>query len=130
MAPYYEDYYEPWNIYKDANANYIILQGERTLDYNPDTHITSILYPTYKIGAKYSMYNMNNTIACTIRKDRMIYTAEREFTFGVAGTMGTDNSIVIDFVGGQTAVQVGDKASSYQLEVKMYDENMPLKEAA
>ena len=122
-APYYEPYYEPWNIYKDINANYIILQGERTLNYNLDTHITSILYPTYKIGAKYSMYNMNNTIACAIRKDRVIYTTEKEFTFGVAGTMGTDNSIVVDFVGGQTAIVVGDSSSSYQLEVKMYDEN-------
>lgn len=119
---YFEDYYEPWNIYKDFSERYIILQNERTLDYNDITNITSILYPTYKIGSLCSMQNMNNTIACTIRKDRVIYTAEREFTFGVAGTMGTDNSIVVDFVGGQNAVLVGD-TGSYQLEVKMYDEN-------
>ena len=119
---YFEPYYEPWNIYTDINQNYVVLQNERVLDYNSNTGITTILYPTYKISALYSMYDMNNTIACTIRKDRIIYTSEREFTFGVAGTMGTDNSIVVDFVGGQTAVTVGDK-SSYQLEVKMYDEN-------
>lgn len=119
----FETYYEPWNIYKDSNQNYLILQGERTLDYNEDTKITSILYPTYKISAMYSMYNMNNTIACTIRKDRMIYTTEKEFTFGVSGTMGSDKSLVIDFVGGQTAIIANDTTTSYQLEVKMYDEN-------
>jgi hypothetical protein len=123
IEPYYEEYYEPWNIYKDMNSNYIILQGERTLEFNPDTKITSILYPTYKISALYSMYNMNNTIACTIRKDRMIYTTEKEFTFGVAGTMGSDKSLVVDFVGGHTAIIADDKTTSYQLEVKMYDEN-------
>ena len=119
----FETYYEPWNIYKDINQNYLILQGERTLYYNEDTKITSILYPTYKISAMYSMYNMNNTIACTIRKDRMIYTTEKEFTFGVSGTMGSDKSLVIDFVGGQTAIIANDTTTSYQLEVKMYDEN-------
>ena len=118
----FETYYEPWNIYKDSNQNYLILQGERTLYYNEDTKITSILYPTYKISAMYSMYNMNNTIACTIRKDRMIYTTEKEFTFGVSGTMGSDKSLVIDFVGGQTAIIANDTTTSYQLEVKMYDE--------
>lgn len=119
----YEVYYEPWNIYKDANQNYLILQGERTLYYNEDTKITSILYPTYKISAMYSMYNMNNTIACTIRKDRMIYTTEKEFTFGVSGTMGSDKSLVVDFVGGQTAIIADDTTTAYQLEVRMYDEN-------
>ena len=119
----FETYYEPWNIYKDINQNYLILQGERTLYYNEDTKITSILYPTYKISAMYSMYNMNNTIACTIRKDRMIYTTEKEFTFGVSGTMGSDKSLVVDFVGGQTAIIANDTTTSYQLEVKMYDEN-------
>ena len=119
----FETYYEPWNIYKDINQNYLILQGERTLYYNEDTKITSFLYPTYKISAMYSMYNMNNIIACTIRKDRMIYTTEKEFTFGVSGTMGSDKSLVIDFVGGQTAIIANDTTTSYQLEVKMYDEN-------
>jgi hypothetical protein len=104
----FERYYEPWNIYKSKNQNYLILQGERTLYNNPAIEgNTSILYPTYKITSKYSMYNMNNTIACTIRKDRMIYTTEKEFTFGTSGTMGSDKSIVIDFVGGQTAIIPG-----------------------
>lgn len=119
----FETYYEPWNIYKDVNQNYLILQNERTLHYNEDTKITSILYPTYKISATYSMYNMNNTVACTIRKDRMIYTTEKEFTFGVSGTMGSDKSLVVDFVGGQTAIIANDTTTAYQLEVKMYDEN-------
>ena len=123
IAPYYKPYYEPWNVYKDINQNYIILQGDRTLNYNQDTHITSILYPTYKISALYSMYNMNNTIACTIRKNRVVYTTEKEFTFGVSGTMGSDKSLVIDFVGGHTAIIANDTTTSYQLEVKMYDEN-------
>lgn len=119
----YDKYYEPWNIYKDSSQNYLILQNERTLHYNEDTKITSILYPTYKISAMYSMYNMNNTIACTIRKDRMIYTTEKEFTFGVSGTMGSDKSLVVDFVGGHTAIIANDTTTAYQLEVKMYDEN-------
>lgn len=99
--------------------SYLIIQGEAAFcSIN-----NSILYPSYKIGAMYSMYNMNNTIACTVRKDRVIYTTEKEFTFGVAGTMGSDKSLVIDFVGGQTAIIANDTETSYQLEVKMYDEN-------
>lgn len=104
-------------------GNYIIIQGEAAFDKNTNT----ILYPSYKISALYSMYNMNNTIACTVQKDRVIYTTELDFTFGVAGTMGTDKSLVIDFVNGQTAVIANDTSTAYQLEVKMYDEkNQPV----
>ena len=103
--------------------NYIIIQGEAAFDKNTNT----ILYPSYKISALYSMYNMNNTIACTVQKDRVIYTTELDFTFGVAGTMGTDKSLIIDFINGQTAIIAGDTFTAYQLEVKMYDEkNQPV----
>ena len=102
--------------------NYIIIQGEAAFDKNTNT----ILYPSYKISALYSMYNMNNTIACTVQKDRVIYTTELDFTFGVAGTMGTDKSLIIDFINGQTAIIAGDTFTAYQLEVKMYDEKNQL----
>ena len=103
--------------------NYIIIQGEAAFDKNTNT----VLYPSYKISALYSMYNMNNTIACTVQKDRVIYTTELDFTFGVAGTMGTDKSLIIDFINGQTAIIAGDTFTAYQLEVKMYDEkNQPV----
>ena len=99
-----------------TQGNYVIIQGAAAF-WN-DT----ILYPTYKISSLYSMYNMNNTIACTIRKDRTIYTTEKEFTFGVSGTMGSDKSLVVDFVGGHTAI-MKNSGEAYSLQVKMYDEN-------
>jgi hypothetical protein len=69
----------------------------------------------------------NNTVACTIRKNRVIYTAELDFTFGVAGTMGSEKTIVIDFVDNQTAIIAGRSDISYALEVRMYDEaNKPI----
>lgn len=99
-----------------TQGNYVIIQGAAAFWNN------TILYPTYKISSLYSMYNMNNTIACTIRKDRVIYTTEKEFTFGVSGTMGSDKSLVVDFVGGHTAI-MKNSGEAYSLQVKMYDEN-------
>jgi hypothetical protein len=58
---------------------------------------------------------MNNTIACTIQKNRVIYTAEREFVFGVSGTMGSDKSLVINFTHGQTAIIVDNTSTAYSL---------------
>ena len=119
------DGYHPNEIYISSDGNYIILQNTTTLSQTGEglAQKTIIKYPTYKITGYYSMFNMNNTIACTIRKNRMIYTAEKEFTFGVAGTMGTDKSIIIDFVGGHNAILANDTQTQYQLQVRMYDEN-------
>ena len=119
------DGYHPNEIYISFDGNYIILQNTTTLSQTGEglAQKTIIKYPTYKITGYYSMFNMNNTIACTIRKNRMIYTAEKEFTFGVAGTMGTDKSIIVDFVGGHNAILANDTQTQYQLQVRMYDEN-------
>ncbi len=116
-------YYEPWNIYKNTQEEYVILQDERTMELTNDNATTNLFYPTYRIEQKYSMYNMNNTIVCTVCKERETYTSEKEFSFGVAGTMGTDQTVVIDFVGGHTAIVAGDTTTAYQLQVRMYDEN-------
>lgn len=119
--PYnYDAYYEPWNIYQDFTESYLILQNDRTIQ--KQNNVTSILYPTYKIGAQYGMNLLNNTVTCSIRKDRTVYTTEKTFQFGVAGTMGTSKTITVGFVGGQTAI-TAESEEAYQLYVKMYDES-------
>jgi hypothetical protein len=40
-------------------------------------------------------------------KDSVTYYGVKEFTFGVAGTTGTDCTLVIDFDNNETAVTVG-----------------------
>ena len=104
-------------VYK--TNDYYILQKEAT--FNSETN--EIYYPVYKINGQYSQYTMNNTIACTVQKDRVIYNAEKDMVFGVSGTMGSDYSIAIRFVEGHNAVIIGDTDTNYSLEVKMYDAN-------
>lgn len=75
--------------------------------------------PQYKIASYYSPGKSNNTIQCIYTNNGIIYTTEKEFTFGPSGTMGTDQTIVIDFVGDTKALLVGTE--TFQLQVQVYD---------
>jgi hypothetical protein len=61
------------------------------------------------------MYKLNNTISCIVRKDRILYSAEKKLNFGVQGTMGTSQTLVINFVGSYTAITAGDTETAYEL---------------
>lgn len=82
--------------------------------------------PSYSIEQYYSSSKSNNTIYCEYTINGITYTTEKEMTFGPKGTMGTDQTIVIDFVGDANALVVGDGNSTYQLRVQLYDENNQL----
>lgn len=85
--------------------------------------------PQYTIDSYYSPSKVNNTITCEYLLNGVTYTTEKEFTFGPSGTMGTEQTLVIDFVGDRNAVVVtvdeeGNKTGgdgAIQFEVNLYD---------
>lgn len=78
--------------------------------------------PIYSIDKTYSSSKSNNTVYCRYTLEGITYTSEKEFTFGPKGTMGTDQTIVIDFVGDNNAIVMGDGQDTYKLQVQLYDD--------
>lgn len=78
--------------------------------------------PWYKIASYYTPNKSNNTITCEYQLNGRVYTTEKEFTFGPAGTMGTDQTLVIDFVGDVNAVNKAYEAdNNINIEIQLYD---------
>ena len=77
---------DSWPITEDGN--YYIYEKE-----NPSVEDFSF---TYTIGSFYSAHKSNNTLIAKVLKDNIEYTATKIFTFGQAGTNGTDCTLVID----------------------------------
>ena len=78
--------------------------------------------PYYKIASYYTPNKSNNTVTCEYKLNGRVYTTEKEFTFGPAGTMGTDQTLVIDFVGDVNAVNKADEAdNNINIEIQLYD---------
>jgi uncharacterized membrane-anchored protein len=78
--------------------------------------------PCYKIASYYTPNKSNNTITCQYELNGRVYITEKEFTFGPAGTMGTDQTLVIDFVGDVNAVNLADEAdSNIKIQIQLYD---------
>lgn len=75
--------------------------------------------PQYKIASNYSPDKSNNTITCQYYLNGRMYTTEKEFTFGPSGTMGTDQTLVIDFAGDKNSVISND--TSVTFKVQLYD---------
>lgn len=113
------------------NNSMVILQnGDPLLDNNGNEqkdekgntirgNIVTKEQPQYKIASYYSPGKSNNTIQCNYINNGITYTTEKEFTFGPSGTMGTDQTIVIDFVGDTKALQVGTE--TFQMQVQVYN---------
>lgn len=80
--------------------------------------------PKYTISSYYSPDKSNNTIICKYTLNGVVYTTEKEFTFGPSGTMGTDQTLVIDFVGDKKSISVDDEIC--QLQVQLYDKQNKL----
>ena len=78
--------------------------------------------PYYTINSYYTPDDSNNTITCEYTLNGRVYTTEKEFTFGPSGTMGTDQTLVIDFVGDANAVDKSlDSNNNVFIEVQLYD---------
>ena len=75
--------------------------------------------PWYKINSYYSPNYSNNTITCQYTLNERVYTTEKEFTFGPAGTMGSDQTLVIDILGDKNSVDLEDNVVSF--EIQLYD---------
>lgn len=75
--------------------------------------------PWYKINSYYSPNYSNNTITCQYTLNERVYTTEKEFTFGPAGTMGSDQTLVIDILGDKNSVDLEDSVVSF--EIQLYD---------
>ena len=104
-----------------TNGYYVVHQDKGT-----DNKVSSQL--SYKIKSQYSHANSNNIIKCELVKDKTTYTAIKEFTFGQAGTTGTEATLILDFVdSNRNAMTLGDtevvevKAFLYDYENNLID---------
>ena len=104
---------------KDIIDNYLIVEKN-----NPKIEDFTL---TYTIGSFYSANKSNNTIMAKITKDNIEYTAIKTFTFGQAGTNGTDCTLVIDMIGNEkvdnkvlTAIRSGTP-DVYEFRAQLYD---------
>ena len=105
-------------IYKEiiidlTNENVNVSPGEFSLDYTINTF--------------YSANKSNNTVIAKVEKDGIVYTAIKDFTFGQAGTNGTDCTLVIDMVAHEslnnkvfTAIRSGVR-DKYIFKAQLYD---------
>lgn len=99
---------------------------------NDTLNIDGIAYPKYKINSQCRNQIKSEYITCTICKDGQIYSTTKEFTFGVAGIMGTKKTLVVDFVDPNKHAftiegEIDDQGNSFKdssvlLQIKEYDE--------
>lgn len=107
---------DSWPITEDGN--YYIYEKE-----NPSIEDFSF---TYTIGSFYSAYKSNNTLIAKVLKDNIEYTATKIFTFGQAGTNGTDCTLVIDLIkdttkGKPCVALLSGKRNGYIFKAQLYD---------
>lgn len=76
-------------------------------------------HPVYRIARIYNSKYTNNTIQCIYTLNGVVYTTEIDLTFGKVGTMGSDQTLVIDFIGDTVAYTVGEPKASF--EVQLFD---------
>ena len=90
---------------------------EKIIAYQVNTH-----EPWYKIKTYYTPNNSNNTITCQYQLNGRVYKTKKEFTFGPAGTMGTDQTLVIDFVNDTNAVnKTTGIIENVNIEIQLYN---------
>lgn len=96
-----------------TNENVNVSPGEFSLDYTINTF--------------YSANKSNNTVIAKVEKDGIVYTAIKDFTFGQAGTNGTDCTLVIDMIAHEnlnnkvfTAIKSGVR-DNYTFRAQLYD---------
>ena len=75
----------------------------------------------YFIKDFYSVSYTNNTVKCTISKDRMIYTATKDMQFGLRGTSGAEATLVLNFDNNKTALTACKSNESLRVTAHLYD---------
>lgn len=104
-------------IMYDANKKEIVICWKG--DINNANRINYMI--DYTIASYYTSAYTYNTITCIIEKNKQIYKTALEFTFGVAGTTGTNYTLVIDFDNNETALTAGNP-KTVSLKAKLYDQ--------
>lgn len=104
-------------IMYDANKKEIVICWKG--DTNNANRINYMI--DYTIASYYTSAYTYNTITCIIEKNKQIYKTALEFTFGVAGTTGTNYTLVIDFDNNETALTAGNP-KTVSLKAKLYDQ--------
>lgn len=75
----------------------------------------------YLIKKTYNSTAINNTVRCSIKKNSLMYSTQKEFSFGLVGTTGTDATVVIDFQNNKTALTADWNSESLTAEVHLYN---------
>lgn len=99
------------------NKNTMIeLVGKTDEEKKQDTIVRNVAQPIYRIPISYNSKYTNNTIQCIYELNGVVYTTEIDLTFGKAGTMGSDQTLVIDFVG-DTVAYSNEDTISFQIQL-------------
>lgn len=120
-----------WLLPKNSMMSFA-LEGQTLTDYDNNYYQIKSNNPNdkdfivkYKVNNFYSANKSNNTVIAKIKRDNVEYTAKKEFTFGQAGTNGTDCTLVIDLVDDQVgnpivAITSGE-IKDYKFRASLYD---------
>ena len=82
---------------KDINGNII-------------SYILTNEIPKYQIKKSYNTSQNNNTISCQYTLNNVVYNTEKVLTFGIAGTMGSEQTLVVDFLNDTNAIDLNNKS--------------------
>lgn len=85
----------------------------------PDLRINPI--QKYLIKKTYNATAINNTVRCSIKKNSLMYSTSKDFSFGLMGTTGTDATVVIDFENNKTALTADSSSETLNAAVHLYD---------
>lgn len=94
----------------------------KDIDGNVISYILSNEIPKYQIIKSYNTSQNNNTISCQYTLNNVVYNTEKVLTFGIAGTMGSEQTLVVDFLNDTNAIDLNNKSiQTYQIKVQLYD---------
>lgn len=119
---------EAWQKVNDIdNVQWTVPTSNTMLRFNKTPETNEVAYK-YTIASNYISGYTNNSVACTYTVEGRTYRAAKEFTFGYKGTMGADETIVIDIVNPVgDAITVG-KNQTVTLKVSVYQGTEEIKD--
>lgn len=104
-------------IFPKKNTMINVIEQEGRIEKDDTQIIVKNAKPKYRVLNNYNSNYSNNTIQCIYELNEVVYTTEIEFTFGKAGTMGSDQTLIIDFVGDQKAYEIDQVKVEFKLRI-------------
>lgn len=128
MIPIENSMIELDEAYKSSNTDkgyyYEIKDGYHCITRYADDKGEIFNTQPYYIKGYYSADYGNNIVRCTIEKEKnTFYSATKELTFGVAGTTGTDTTLVLDFKNTSVSAIRADITNTTEIVANLYDAN-------